>query len=264
MGRWTGRGATGRRKSRSATRAIDAIPERRRSRPRREVRLPQRTASRGWRGAGSATTRSASTACPSCSSRRSSISIPTTRTRRCAPSRGSGSARLPCRWAREPRRRRGRWTTSASDPTRPTTSDGVARPAGERQSPLPFGFAFENPRSLRAAVGGRRRPLSTARLLTRSASSRTRACSSRSCATTDTRGELGADRPGFGTPGALDRVFLSCAACHVGRVVVAREDEVPARHAEHGDRSAVLLEADDAHRGGAGGVGLRPRVDRSR
>jgi hypothetical protein len=29
-----------------------------------------------------------------------------------------------------------------------------------------------------------------------------------------------ADRPGFGSPGKLDRVFFSCAACHVGRVVV--------------------------------------------
>jgi hypothetical protein len=28
------------------------------------------------------------------------------------------------------------------------------------------------------------------------------------------------DRPGFGTPGSMDRVFFSCAACHVGRVVV--------------------------------------------
>ena len=36
--------------------------------------------------------------------------------------------------------------------------DGVARPAGQRQSPLPFGFAFENPRSfepLTAARDGR-------------------------------------------------------------------------------------------------------------
>src|SRR4029453_6834309 len=29
-----------------------------------------------------------------------------------------------------------------------------------------------------------------------------------------------ADRPGFGTPGSMDRVFFSCAACHVGRVMV--------------------------------------------
>ena len=28
------------------------------------------------------------------------------------------------------------------------------------------------------------------------------------------------DRPGFGSPGSMDRVFFSCAACHVGRVVV--------------------------------------------
>src|SRR4030095_4249816 len=30
-------------------------------------------------------------------------------------------------------------------------------------------------------------------------------------------------RPGFGTPGSMDRVFFSCAACHVGRVVVGRK-----------------------------------------
>src|SRR4029434_9342390 len=29
------------------------------------------------------------------------------------------------------------------------------------------------------------------------------------------------DRPTFGTPGTMDRVFFSCAACHVGRVLVS-------------------------------------------
>ena len=29
------------------------------------------------------------------------------------------------------------------------------------------------------------------------------------------------DRPDFGSPGSMDRVFFSCAACHVGRVMVA-------------------------------------------
>ena len=43
--------------------------------------------------------------------------------------------------------------------------------------------------------------------------------------------------------------------------MVVGEDEVPARHAEHRDRGAVLLEAADADRRGAGRVGLRPRVD---
>ena len=42
-----------------------------------------------------------------------------------------------------------------------------------------------------------------------------------------------------------------------------REDEVPSRHAQHGDRSAVLLEAADAHRRSAGRIRLRPRVDHS-
>ena len=41
----------------------------------------------------------------------------------------------------------GRSITSASDRSPSDYVDGVARPANERQSPLPFGFAFENPRS---------------------------------------------------------------------------------------------------------------------
>ena len=53
--------------------------------------------------------------------------------------------------------------------------DGVARPASERQSPLPFGFAFENPRVVRAAVGGRDRSSTTAGCW-RGASFRTRVC----------------------------------------------------------------------------------------
>ena len=41
----------------------------------------------------------------------------------------------------------GRSITSASDRTRPTTSTAWRGRPSERQSPLPFGFAFENPRS---------------------------------------------------------------------------------------------------------------------
>ena len=70
-------------------------------------------------------------------------------------SRASGSARRSCRPDREPAA--ARWTLDhigiGPDPS--DYVDGVARPAGERQSPLPFGFAFENPRIVRAAVGGR-------------------------------------------------------------------------------------------------------------
>ena len=102
---------------------------------------------RGWPGAGSATTRSGSTACRSCSSRRSSISIPITRTRRCAPSPGSGSARRSCPPGSGAPAADGRFDHIGIGPNPSDYVDGVARPASERQSPLPFGFAFENPRS---------------------------------------------------------------------------------------------------------------------
>ncbi len=39
--------------------------------------------------------------------------------------------------------------------------------------------------------------------------------------TTDKEEKWERDRPGFGSPGAMDRVFFSCAACHVGRVMVS-------------------------------------------
>ncbi len=104
----------------------------------------------------------------------------------------------------------------------PNASDyvsGVARPAGERQSPLPFGFAFENPRSFE--------PLSAAeattadgRLLARRVFQNTSLLIAK-VRTVDREENWERDRPGFGSPGAMDRVFFSCAACHVGRVVVS-------------------------------------------
>ena len=100
----------------------------------------------GLPGAGSATIRSDSTACRSCCSRRFSISIRIIAIRRCAPSLASGSARRACRRGRD---RPPPWTLDhigvGPDPS--DYADGVARPVGERQSPLPFGFAFENPRA---------------------------------------------------------------------------------------------------------------------
>jgi hypothetical protein len=39
--------------------------------------------------------------------------------------------------------------------------------------------------------------------------------------TTDHEDNWEADRRGFGSPGSMDRVFFSCAACHVGRVMVS-------------------------------------------
>jgi hypothetical protein len=97
--------------------------------------------------------------------------------------------------------------------------DGVARPAAEGQSPLPFGFAFENPRSFE--------PLSTVetkaydgRLLARRVFQNTSLLVAK-LRTADREENWERDRAGFGSPGSMDRVFFSCAACHVGRVMVS-------------------------------------------
>ncbi len=97
--------------------------------------------------------------------------------------------------------------------------DGVARPAHERRSPLPFGFAFENPRSFE--------PLSAAttatydgRLLARRTFQNTSLLLAKA-RTVDKEENWERDRPDFGSPGAMDRVFFSCAACHVGRVMAS-------------------------------------------
>ena len=97
--------------------------------------------------------------------------------------------------------------------------DGVARPVAERQAPLPYGFAFENPRSFE--------PLSAAetavydgRLLARRVFQNTSLLVAK-LRTADKEENWERDRPGFGSPGAMDRVFFSCAACHTGRVMVA-------------------------------------------
>ena len=96
--------------------------------------------------------------------------------------------------------------------------DGVARPAAERQSPLPFGFAFENPRSFEPLSATETKVLD-ARLLARRVFQNTSLLIAK-LRQADTEENWERDRPGFGSPGAMDRVFLSCAACHVGRVVV--------------------------------------------
>ncbi len=113
------------------------------------------------------------------------------------------------------------WTLDhiAVEPNPADYVNGVARPVTERRSHLPYGFAFENPRVFEpmtnaqtAVIDGRltaRRVFKNTSLLI--AKART--------ATVEDNWER--DRPGFGSPGALDRVFLSCAACHVGRVMVS-------------------------------------------
>jgi hypothetical protein len=97
--------------------------------------------------------------------------------------------------------------------------DGVARAAGERQSPLPFGFAFENPRTFEF-LSPEASKLADTRLLARRIFKNTSLLLAK-VRTADQEENWEQDRPGFGSPGGLDRVFFSCAACHVGRVVVS-------------------------------------------
>jgi hypothetical protein len=97
--------------------------------------------------------------------------------------------------------------------------DGVARPADERERPLPFGLTYENPRTFE--------PLSKAqtveydnRLLARRVFKNTSLLLAKIRAV-ETEDNWDRDLPTFGKPGELDRVFFSCAACHQGRVMVA-------------------------------------------
>jgi hypothetical protein len=95
--------------------------------------------------------------------------------------------------------------------------DGVARPVSERQSPLPYGFAFENPRPFEP-LSAAETTAYDARLLARRVFQNTSLLVAKARATA-TEENWERDRPGFGSPGAMDRVFFSCAACHVGRVM---------------------------------------------
>ena len=97
--------------------------------------------------------------------------------------------------------------------------DGVARPPAERQSPLPYGFAFENSRSFEP-LSAADTQVYNARLLARRTFQNTSLLVAK-LRTTGTEENWERDRPGFGSPGTMDRVFFSCAACHVGRVAVA-------------------------------------------
>jgi hypothetical protein len=97
--------------------------------------------------------------------------------------------------------------------------NGVAQPAGKRPSALPFGFAFENPRSFDPLSAGER-TADDARLLARRVFKNSSLLIAK-LRTVDKEENWERDRPGFGSPGSLDRVFFSCAACHVGRVMAA-------------------------------------------
>ena len=94
--------------------------------------------------------------------------------------------------------------------------NGVARPAGP--AALPYGFAFENPQAFAPLDAVQRVTLDT-RLGARELAQKAFLLAAK-LKTVDHEDNWEKDRPGFGTPGSMDRVFFSCAACHVGRVVV--------------------------------------------
>ena len=98
--------------------------------------------------------------------------------------------------------------------------DGVAIPIAERQAPLPFGLAFENPR-LFEPLSDAEMQRSDAQLRLRQTFQSTSLLLAKVRTVSYTEENWERDRPGFGNPGTLDRVSLSCAACHVGRVVVS-------------------------------------------
>ena len=95
----------------------------------------------------------------------------------------------------------------------------MARPILQRQSPLPYGFAFENPRQFEPLSDAGEAAID-ARLLARRAFKNSALLIAK-LRTVDKEENWERDRPTFGSPGTMDRVFLSCAACHVGRVMVS-------------------------------------------
>src|SRR5688572_17154467 len=86
--------------------------------------------------------------------------------------------------------------------------DGVARPADQRQSPLPYGFAFENPRTFEPLSATETAAYDT-RLFARRVLPNTSLLVAKVQAV-DREDNWERDRPGFGSPGATDRVFFSC------------------------------------------------------
>jgi hypothetical protein len=96
--------------------------------------------------------------------------------------------------------------------------NGVVRGPSERQSPLPFGLTFENPRTFEPASATQLKVYDT-RLLARRVFRNTSLLAAKA-QTADKEENWERDRATFGSPGSTDRVFFSCAACHVGRVIV--------------------------------------------
>ena len=89
----------------------------------------------------------------------------------------------------------------------------MARPVSERQAALPFGFAYENPRSFEPLSEIEMKRYDT-QLRLKSVFQITSLLLAK-LRTADQEETWEDDRKGFGTPGSMDRVFFSCAACHV-------------------------------------------------
>ena len=219
VGRWAGRDrlAGGAGQARPGNRGI---PGGRRPGPGRNVRLPQRPEPAARVALVPETTRSASTACLSSSSRRCWTWTRITPTPTLRAIAESGSARRRCLARPETRRE---WTLDHIGIDRRSgrlRRRRALRPAASASRQPALRLRLREPAAIRAAVGYRRWRCSIRRLLARE-SSRTRRCSWPRCAPTDHEENWERDRPGFGSPGATDRVSLSCAACHVGRVLVS-------------------------------------------
>jgi hypothetical protein len=127
-------------------------------------------------------------------------------------------ARIWKRQATVPGAAAGEWTLDhiGVSPGPDNYDNGVARPAGPAS--LPYGFAYENTRTfepLSMAQTG----VIDARLRVRSVAPKVALLVSK-LRTADVEENWEKDRQSFGSAGSMDRVFFSCAACHVGRVVV--------------------------------------------
>jgi processive rubber oxygenase RoxA-like protein len=115
----------------------------------------------------------------------------------------------------------GRWTLDhiGIGPSPADYVDGVVRPAAERRSPLPFGFAFENPSTFEP-LSATSTTIYDGRLLAKRVFQNTSLLIAK-LRTVDKEENWERDRPNFGSAGTMDRVFFSCAACHVGRVMTS-------------------------------------------
>ncbi len=98
-------------------------------------------------------------------------------------------------------------------------ADGVALPPAERKWPLPYGFVYENPKAFEP-LSDAERVVTDGRLLARRIFRNTSLLIAKIRAH-DSEEDWNRDLPTFGKPSGLDRVFFSCAGCHVGRVMVS-------------------------------------------